>query len=387
MSDVLPYLFIYYTFIDSQRECIVSAEKMVPFWVKSRHLFYSRLLSVSLNNQWMLPVAGIALVTIGIVLQVLQPFMLYLVCLMYVSNCLLQHHRVYGYIKYVLYLLPLLPLVFEQILLVYVVLGVIVLVNIYLLVSFQFTLYASPPFQLRFFAVRPSIVGFISICAILFTILLVILHYYNINVPVEEICTGILLIMVSVMEVDISKNKMLALRVRSRFDLVRSKSKTLNLAFLVPKQKYEIFAILGLSLLTVIVFGMMRGNYVASALIFIGICMYFLYVIDYIVWHVLLEQSIVYANKVVNEGIRMLLSSVVFIYLIAFTASKYLLHIDSLQRNATMEEVLALFGGTQIVYGLFYAVLLSFFIYRLHQTFSVNNRSASKEIELEEIKE
>jgi hypothetical protein len=277
--------------------------------------------------------------------------------------------------------------VFEQILLVYVVLGVIVLVNIYLLVSFQFTLYASPPFQLRFFAVRPSIVGFISICAILFTILLVILHYYNINVPVEEICTGILLIMVSVMEVDISKNKMLALRVRSRFDLVRSKSKTLNLAFLVPKQKYEIFAILGLSLLTVIVFGMMRGNYVASALIFIGICMYFLYVIDYIVWHVLLEQSIVYANKVVNEGIRMLLSSVVFIYLIAFTASKYLLHIDSLQRNATMEEVLALFGGTQIVYGLFYAVLLSFFIYRLHQTFSVNNRSASKEIELEEIKE
>jgi len=379
MSHVLSYLFIYYMFIDSQRDYLISHEKMAPFWAKSRALFYYRLLNLTLKNQWILPLTGIIFVTIGMMLYVFEPFMLILLCLIYLFNCLLQHHKIYAYVKYILYLLPILPLMLEQIGFVYLIISVIVVINTYFLVSFRFDMYKRHGLQLPRFKVKNYAACLVFGGSLLCVGVLLALNHYRIPLPLEEAFTTVAFFLVIVMELDVSKNKMFALRMRSRFDLVRSKSIRLNFAFLLPKQKYEIFVILGASLLTSIIFGLLRGDYLASVLIFCGIGLYFLYVIDYIIWHVLLAQSIVYDNKVVSEFIKMLLSSVVFIYLITFTATKYMNNLDILPNNSTVAEFFNLFGGIQAVYALCYSVLFGFFIFRLEQTFIVNNKSLKEE--------
>jgi len=133
MSNVLIYLFLYYTFIDSQRTCKISAEKMALFWVKSKYLFYARLLTVTLKNQWFFPAGGLIFLVIGIGLQLLHPILCLLLCLMYGANCLLQYNKVYSYMKYILYLIPLVGFIIEDIRIVYLV--IVVMMNTSALLS------------------------------------------------------------------------------------------------------------------------------------------------------------------------------------------------------------------------------------------------------------
>jgi len=376
MNDVLSYLLIYYLFIDSQKGTVISKEKMAPFWVKSRFCFYCRLLFVDLKNAWIMPVIGIGLIVVGILLQVASPILLVCLLTMYSFNCLLQYDKVYQYMKYVLYLIPVVFLLLARADLIYVGLVCILLTNLYFLYTFKFNLYQTYGPQLSSFNVRNkaialSLVGLGILCMTLF-----IITYYHISVPIEELGAIFALFLVIAMSVEVSTNKMLAMTIRSRFDNVRLKSHIISLDFLVSKQKVEIFAVLAGIFLSGFVLGTIRQDYLTSFVLCLGVVMYFLAIIDYIVQCILLGQSIVYENKVMREGIQHFFSFTIFIYLASFVVNKYMGNTEIVSED-TVNEFLNIFWHAKIVYFLFYMILILFFVYRLHKTFTINDQSGT----------
>jgi len=206
----------------------------------------------------------------------------------------------------------------------------------------------------------------------MFISLLLVINYYNIVLPTEETLSFIVPFLLIAMEVELSNNKMFTLRMRTRFDFLRSKAKIMTFDFLMPKQKYEIYIALIGSFLATLVFGLMRENFFTSFLLFFGVLMFFFYVIDYIIQCVLLAQSIVYENIIVNKLIESVLFGSVGTYMLTFMIDKYI------KNEHAHDDFFNIFGQMQWVYAIFYSILLTFFVYRLYKVFAINHQSMQK---------
>jgi len=349
-------------------------DKMAGLWLKSRYLFYRRLLAVNLKNKGLLPFIALLLLSICVGLQAVNPILIVLFVIMYVSNCTLQYSKFYTYGKYVMYLIPLLLLVVDRIELVYGSTVVITVINMWWHNRFIFEAYQSRAltFHMFDFKNQKSLLTFGA--TIVFGGIMWIMNYYNWNSPVEEVMSVCLIVLIVLMEIDLSNNKRLVTKVRSRFDLVRAKSKLVTFNFLIPKHKYEIFVVLVGTFVATLVLGVLRSNYLTYAVLFIGIVMFFLYTIDYITQCLLLGQSIVYDNTVVKKMTELFLSSSVVGYLLGFAMEKYIKNMVLLPDALIATRYFELFGNAQIGYTIFYFVLIVFFAYRLHKTFVITSK-------------
>jgi len=249
--------------------------------------------------------------------------------------------------------------------------------NAFLILQFKFNLYEPRTFGIELFNFQNNEAVLIFCGVFGFIGLILGLHYYNASLPIQEAMAVIIMTLVLMLEVDISKNKMILTSVKSRFDLARTRSKIMTFNFLLPKQKYQIFATLSGAFLSTVILGTARQNYVTSFLLFLGCIMFFLLSIDYIIQYLLLSQSIVYANKVITEIIKAFMATTLFTYITTFIVSRYVLNMESAPIH--IEEYTRIFIVFQITYALFYCGLIMFFVYRLYQTFRVNNKRSIKE--------
>jgi len=382
MNNALAYAFICFTFIDSQRKVEIKEDKMLLFWTKSRFFFFLRLFITRLKNNWEIDLIIFGLVVLGAVLQVIHPSILVLGVIMYISNTLLQHNNHYSYIKYILYVLPVPLFIFGYGSTVYWLVCVILCVNLYMLFTFTFNMYQGRTFRLPIFDVTNMELltvlggGGLGISALL------LINHYNAGMSVEELLCVVLVVLLAALRVDISTNKMIATRVGSRFSLVRSKSSVILFDFLIPKQKYEIFATLFALFLTTAVFAVVRQQYLVYILLFIGCIVLFLMLIDYIVQHILLGCSVIYDNVIMRNLLDGLLNFFVFSYVITFVLSKYITtkflnNIES-DPNNIADTFVSVFGNAQVGYAFVYFGLIVFFGYRLYKTFTINRLSSVK---------
>jgi len=373
-------MLFYVTLINSQGEYKIAPEKIVPVWVKSRAFFYLRLCVLNIKATWSVFVSSFGILLIGNLVGVLDPVLLVLLCLLYVFNALLQYSRVYSYTKYIIYLIPLGLFVIERIDLIYVLAAVIAAWNVVLLFRFNLQLYGKPVITWSPIDFGDSKSLWALVAVILFISLLFGIEYYDIRVPIEELLSFVVMVLIVFLQVDLSNNKLLATTVHSRFNLVRSKAPTVSFQFLIPHQRAAIGGALCCALLATSILGVLRNDYLTYFVLFLGILLFFLYTIDYIVYWLLLGQSIIYGNTVVKTYIiDLCFVWSLGMYFVLFGVNKYATQGSNTAQGTNAYHVV--FSGYQMGYFVICSMLLAFFSYRLYKTFTINKQLKLKEIE------
>jgi len=380
MAYVFPYLLLYVTFIDSQGKYKIGNERMAPIWLKSCAIFYLRLLLLHLKVTWIPFFGALAFVSIGIMVNVLHPSFLIILTIMYTFNCFLQYSKPYNYSKYVIYLVPLIFFMLEQYHLVYIFTILICCLNISFLFHFKLRLYERPLLSLPKMNLGDKKVAICFISIVIFVSILVLIVHYHIPIPLEDLLSLVVIILITIMQIDISNNKLIATKVRSRFNLVRSKSQHVSFNFLIPKQREQIVVMLVCALFATSILGIIRHDFLTYFLLFCGIMLFFLYTIDYIIQCVLLNRSIIYENKVVKAYVLDLtLIWIIGMYYILFVVGKYVTSIEDIPLHNSIDTYYQVLDLFQVGYTIFCATLITFFIYRLYKNFLINKQKSLKD--------
>lgn len=372
MLDIILYGLMYYLCIDSQANYKIAQEKVITFFVRSKIQGYKRLIMLNLRYNYYLLAITFVPILLAIFAADAHPILIVLLIMMYVSNCILQYNVLYEHTKYFLYALPGLFFIFENSNLLYLVTFIIFIINCLLIWKDEFVLYQDRalPFTIKEGILsHKKVILFFSVF-ILYLVGMLGVKYYGYKIPLEELLVGFIIYLVMDLELDISSNKMLLTRVKSRFDLTRAKYPCITFDFLRPKQKNKLLSTLAVLFLTAMWLGVLEQDYFSYSLVFMGGLLMCFSILDYITQHLLLEKSIVYDNVIVRKMIEGFFVFIIFTYMTIFILGKYTPVDDYL-------DYVEVFHTMKIGYFVLYTFFLSFFVRRLTWCFQINTSKAN----------